>query len=268
MHESMPPVAPTSHVHPPGHSSLPIIVGLLGLLLVLETLALGYVLKLYLSPQEPQVVIIEEEAKEPILMPPLLYTRKSEESVYGNAVVKVDGQTGEETVVYTPPAGKAVEILSVPQIDYDGRIYVGVVCAACDNPNWEDIVELNLEQNNDTETAKFFDPTSMVRDALAISPDQTKIALARYNDAAVSSAGVIEIIDVYTGQKQQVGTLGEGEYFSQYFGQNTLGLAVGYEVRWTDLRCLSLTIYEDDEMNAGSDLKSYKESRVYCLDTE
>lgn len=267
MHEPTPPT-PAPHHAPPPHAGMPILVGLLGLLLVLETLALGYVLKLYLSPQEPQMVIIEEEQEEPALVPPLLYTRKSEESAYGNAVVKIDPRTGAEEVVYTPPVGKAVDILSVPQVNYDGRVFLGVVCGACDNNSWEDIVELNLEQNNDTETADFFDPAFMVRDALEVSPDQTKIALTRYENVETSSSGVVEVIDVLTGQKQQLSALGEGEYFSQYFGQNTLGQAAGYELRWTNLGCFNVTIYEDDEMNVSGDFKSYKESRAYCLENE
>ena len=257
----------TPHKH---HGALPLVAAMLGIMLVLESVALGYVVTKYvLEEQEDEVeagaetnTTVQEELEERVAeikgkVPPLLYTQSN------NQIYQIDRQTGAEQLVHNGETG-SVRVFAVPQIGYDGRVFLTSSCSECDSP-YTLIEEFNLKTKAEP-TALDFMGGSFYRGAAVASPDGTKMATTVYSDQDAGHDGEIYIVNLMTGKEQLVGELGEGEYFSSYYGDNVLGIASGFTLAWQNLECVDVYIYQDNATDPTNVQKVYKETRNLCIE--
>lgn len=175
----------------------------------------------------------------------------------------IDRVTGEGAVVYRNEETPLVELVAAPELGFDGRVFIHAALGDSDNPY------LNLQEVN-TLTDGVIDvawadelPT---RDALAVSPDQTKIAAVYDNEMLGDASREIVVYDVLTGERTVIGQLTGNEHFARVFGENVFAGAYDYHFHWTDLRCVRASIYEDvlKEADGQTELR-HKEYRDFCL---
>jgi hypothetical protein len=280
------PVQPVSMHETPhkSHGALPLIAAMLGVFLVLALVALGYVVKEYVMDEQAEETIettddreamIEqriEEAKAKLV--PFLYTDNGWNN--GNMfsfLKQVNRQTGNETLILEGKDLYFISLVAVPQVGYDGRVFIHQGCGECDNPYYS-LYELDMNSEERVPEPFTIVDGNLARGGTAVSPDQTKMAIAHYDDVEIGHTGEVIIYDFVSGEKQVVGELAEDEYFTSYFGNNVFAGASGYSIFWNNRECFSLTIYEDP---AGFDpaapydptdtnQKIYKESRQYCTE--
>lgn len=279
---STPPTQPVSvhetpHAH---HGALPLIAGMLGVFLVIETVVLGYVVKEYVVGAETAESTIGlrdelekkiQEAKDKLV--PFLYTDSGWEGSQSYSYLKqVNRQTGDETIVLSGEDRQFITLVATPQIGYDGRVFIHQGCVECDNPYYS-LYELDMNGDREPQPLEIVEGF-LSRSATAVSPDQTKIAIAQYEDVEASNAGEVLVYDFLSGDTEVLGELAEDEYFSQYFGPNAFAGAGGYTLSWINRECFNVTIYEepDDADPSGAydptdaNEKDYKEMREYCIE--
>lgn len=281
MDEQMQPVEPaqqpvsmhdTPHKH---HGALPLIAAMLGVFLVIESIVLGYVVTEYVLDEQEEVEAdvqststlsdeLEEQAEEiRSKVPPLLYTDSgfADGKIY-SLLKQVNRQTGQEQTIYTAKGTDVVSLLAVPQIGYDGHIFINLGCGECDSSGMS-LYVLDLGGSKEVVLLPVVEGT-LYRGSVDVSPDQTKIAIAQYEDVDTSSAGEIIVYDLLSGETEVMGVLAEGEYFSRYFGPNSLAGAGDFNVTWRNRECFTVAIY--DEPTPAADLKHYKEIRSFCTE--
>lgn len=262
-----------------GHGALPFITAMLGIFLVLAILALGYVIVTYVRaepnnvnevPAQGSVNTPADGANEQteLSFPPFLYTDNGwdEDDKAYSFLKQVDRETGEEkTVLESSRNLNFITLIAVPQIGYDGKVYVHQGCVECDNPYLE-LFELSL---NGTKLRQINLADGFVfRSAAAVSPDQTRMAVAQYDDLDTGHSGDVIVYNFLTGEKEVVGSLAADEYFSQYFGSDAFAGAGGFTVAWKNRECFNVTIYEDSATPREFNAKDYKEMRTFCSEPE
>ncbi len=252
----------TPHVH---HGALPLIAAMLGVFLVLETVALGYLVKTEVLNQEAPTdkTQLLSEAREQIetriqevkdKVPPLLYAKNN------NEIYQIDRITGAERLVYTGTG--ILGIFAVPQIDYDGRVFLTSSCSECDSPNFA-VLEYDLKADT-TPTNLEFQNGSFARGSAIDSADGTKLAAAVYDNEELGHAGKVYLVDLLTGEEEMLGTLAADEYFSSAFGENVFGYTNGFTLSWQDRECVNVYIYQDDPLDLTDPNKQFKENRTFC----
>ncbi len=112
-----------------------------------------------------------------------------------------------------------------------------------------------------------------VPDATELSPNQTRI-LAAYDNLldpeAIPQKSLI-VWNLLTGEKKEIGRVAANEYLSEWHGPNVLGGASNFNLRWTDLNCVEVYVYQDEiEANRNlpeynPDRKRFKEIRSFCF---
>ncbi len=248
------------------HGSLHLIVGMLGVLLVLETIVFGYVVTQYVDLQNEQEAILEtraevadtkidEEDLEKPIAAPFVYIKDNKQVVIVNRI------TGKETVVYTFGSSPVTfnNLFAVPQVGFDGRIFIT-------SHGESDIPSLGLSElditveNPELKVPAFLSELPFTsKTATLISPDETHLAAVYYNPAFDENSREIVIWDLLSGEKEVVGTLNAGEAFSRQL--ETLGGAGGYNLDWTNLDCVKTYVYSISE--TGDD-NEYLTTREYC----
>lgn len=256
----------TPHVH---HGALPLITAMLGVFLVLETVALGYGVVRYIGVsdrvQNGQQAIADkrdevtqkiEEAKAKI--PPILYIKSTYlNSPYGQELHQVDRQTGQDILVMDFGASKVAQLVAVPQVGYDGRVFLHIVGEGTDDPylhlfsldlNDEDAVPTPIELPVDSGIQ-----SGILMSAIAVSPDQTKLAYIPFTQGEeVSPSTMLFVLNLLTGQKTTLGGLSdmaaptpgfrEGSTFAQP-EPNTIGGTLGPEFNWQSNSCVVAKVY-------------------------
>ena len=253
------PMQPVSMHEKHGHShgSLHLIVGLLGVLLVLETIVLGYVVTQYVVDEEVETVTEDDEmVVEKESVPPFIYAKDNKE------LYIVDRETGEENLIYASTSAAAqVGVFAVPQVGYDGRIYISRFCSDCDSPTMK-VQEVNLLLPEQAPVP--LDKWTLPRGSAEVSPDEVQVAMARYANEETGHAGDVVVLNLLTGQEEVIGQLASDEYFSRYFGENVFARAGDFNLSWVDRSCFDVYIYQDDPADPSSGTKSFKEIRNYC----
>lgn len=254
------------------HGALPVIAAMLGVFLVIETIVLGFVVTKYVlgtrETQENQAQIRElvearvEEAKKKLV--PFLYTDNGwKDGKMYSYLKQVDRQTGEETTLLEGKDLKFISLIATPQVGYDGRVFIHQGCGECDNP-YLDLYEFNVN----TKQVKEYpldDDDYVIRSSVAVSPDQTKLAIAQYEDVEWSDYSEIRIVDLLTGEVEVVGEYADGTYVSEYFGQNAFGGAAGFNLHWQNQECFNVTTYERPASVNQMSRMDYKGTDTFCV---
>lgn len=263
--ENIPVIEPVNEtVHQPGSWKTVAVLAIL--LLVAESAAFGYymyqsVKTVEVIEEEPQTIV--EEEPEDTSVPPAFAMHVVDHS---KLLVMVDRSTGEATTVYTPPiADVLVSLFAVPQIGYNGNVYLDFMGMG-ENP------ALNIQVVNvasKTISKLSFDGALPFasREATKLSPSQTRIAALYSNKGFDEDADLHQaaIFDLATGKKTVVGTIADGEYFSHFTGENTFAGAEGYFLSWDSENCFSTWIYKDGA-DPEADEKVYKETKTFCAE--
>lgn len=249
----------TPHKH---NGAWPLIAGMLGVFLVLETIAIGYgikqmsVFKHKIDNAKTQISERVETAKEEI--PPFVYSNDNKQ------LYIVDRITGKENLLYSSASDAArINVFAIPQVSYDGKIYVSRFCNDCDSPSFS-VQEMNLLLPEQAPVP--VDKWSFVRGSAEVSPDQTTVAIARYADVETGHSGKVVALNLITGDESIVGELGADEYFSQYFGENVFARAQDFSLNWVNNRCFDVYIYQDNPAESTAGEKTFKEVRNYCTE--
>jgi len=271
-------VQPVSRHDTPHRSqgALPLVTAMLGVFLVLAILALGYVIVNYVRAEPTDVSNIPAQgsnnnaaggadADDDAVMPPLLYTDNGwdDDGKAYSFLRQVDRETGEEkTVLESSRNLNFITLVAVPQVGFDGKVYVHQGCVECDNPYLQ-LFELSmggtkLREVNLADDGFVFHPST------AVSPDQTRLAVAQYDDVETGHAGDIFIYNFLTGEKEVVGSLAADEYFSRYFGPDAFAGAGGFTVSWKNRECFDVTIYKEPTIVREFNEKDFKETRTFC----
>ncbi len=256
-----------SSIHVDRSGIHPIVTALLAFLLALETLALGYVIVQYSNLQKTQsqaIAKFQEQREEAPMLAPLLYTKKLEGGYpYGQQLLIINRQTGRETTVFETGIGGFVEVVAVPQVGYDGRVFVHLVGEG-DNPFLQ-LHELNLNTEGDQKLVDFAQDSYVIMDAFEVSPDQTKLAFVPYDmDAAVSETGnQLVVLDLLSGETEVIGETDEVFYGAI---ADLGGTGTAYNLRWLDRNCVETNVYEAPEEKVGGAQNTYLSQQTFCLE--
>lgn len=212
--------------------------------------------------------MMERGAEKDEQIPPFLYakSRDKENFFKERDIVEVDRLTGEETVVLESPEGYiGYGIIAVPQIGFDGRIFITL--AESEGKRGE-LMSYNLFTK---EPPQKVDLPLPHWDARILSPDQTKY-LALYDDnldgAKPEIWKKIMIWNLLTGEGTVIGEIAEDEYLAEYLGEGVFGGISGFEFGWRGIDCGAVYVWEDhtdESATRDSSRKKFKEIRNYCL---
>jgi len=230
-------------------SHAPMIAALLGLLLIAETVFLVWgTTQFFLVKEEIQkvkdekaaLIVAQEKAIADVkaALTPAFYTTSAPKS----QLIMVDRETGAETVLYEVQAG-GIDIVAVPQVGYEGIIYLGARGEG-------DMPSLGLFAFDVAKKEEITLPVNtqlpLVKDAIAVSPDQTRLAAVYYNEAGINETSrEIVVWDLKTGTKKVIGKIDPGQYFSRFSGENTFAGADGYSVSWTNNNTVATEVFKD-----------------------
>lgn len=256
----------TPHVH---HGALPLIAAMLGVFLVIETIVLSYGVTRFVgvtdkietaqqnaSDRREELAQKIEEAKTKI--PPILYIKSTHlNSPYGQELHQVDRQTGQDTLVMDFGASKAVQLVAVPQVGYDGHIFLHIAGEGTDDPY---LHLYSLDLNSDDPIPTVIDlpveigiQNQILMSAIAVSPDQTKLAYIPFTqEDEISESTRLYDLNLLTNQFVVLGGLSDmavpvdnfrvGSTFAQP-ELNTIGGTLGPEFAWQDNSCIVARVY-------------------------
>ena len=253
------------------HGSLHLIVGMLGVLLVLETIVFGYVVTQYVDLQNEQEAVLEKRAEiaasklddEDILPVPFLYIKTSKYgSGYGSELYRVNRQTGEENLLIDFGNTHVGWLLAIPQVGYDGRVFIHKGGEGTDNPYLNLIsIDLTSDDRAEVPVAGLSEPqTDVLNAAVVVSPDQTKIAYIPFNSTApegVSPSPELKVLNLLTGVTTTLSRL-EGESTFVRYGANIIGGTLGPVVFWRDNSCVDVFVYPSTTSETGG------KSEIFC----
>lgn len=255
------------------HSGWPLVAGMLGVFLVLETVVLGYVVTTYVgvkdakqATQERRQELVEKlKDKASNLQSaagaPFIYSVASDNGSgsFGQEIRMVDAQTGKETTVYQASESSYVQLVAVPEVGYDGRIFFTMVGEG-DNPYWA-LQSLDIDTDQEPTPVSLPSFSTVQRWNSAISPDETMIVGFTYDAENDEVARSLKVWNLLTGEMEEMGVLAEGEYF--YSGPGFGGVE-GSDIYWSDRECVVATVYEDAaDPNSPN---TFKEHRTLCLE--
>lgn len=258
----------TPHAH---HGALPLITAMLGVFLVLETVALGYGVVRYIGVsdrvQNGQQAIADkrDEVAEKIdevkkSYPPFFYAPESVNDKPNTNLLVVDRKTGTETVAYTSQEDMHLDLVAVPQIGYKGEIYISL--ARWNTDAGPQLYKLDTTEDNEitliTESGK-------VTDNYVVSPDQTKIAYVPF-DMTVDkyvTGNKLKIYDLVTGTTSEIGDSGTAYFWSTI--SDFSGSGAGYAYQWTSSDCLEASVYARPQTDASGLDNTYLVTNTFCL---
>lgn len=281
---SEPTVQPVSIHDTPhqGHGAWPLIAGMLGVFLVLESIALGYgvmrvveikgkidTAKDTAASRKEELAQKVEEAKDKI--PPILYIKPSQpSSPYGQELHQINRLTGQDTLVMDFGASKAAQLVAVPQVGYDGRVFLHIVGEGVDNP-YLHLYSLDLNDENAVPTPIELPvdegmQSQISMSAIAVSPDQTKLAYVPF-DASIEPGGEsrkLLLLNLVTGEKSTLGLLNEMAGVPTIFSfaqlaENTIGGTVGPLMDWTSTTCVTAMVFESPSPVNGNNSQTFCE---------
>jgi hypothetical protein len=278
MNEELTPVEPikqpvsihdTPHVH---HGALPLITAMLGVFLVLETIVIGYGIMRYVGAEDTsgnvQQLLADKRAELEVKIseakkayPPLFYAPKSVNGQANQKLMVIDRQTGAESVAYTGPDGKHLDLIAVPQVGYTGAVYISLALWETDaGPQL-----YKLDTFNDNEITLITE-SGKITDNYVVSPDQTKIAYVPFDSAVDKyiTGNELKVYDLITGTTSGVGDSGEAYYWSTIsdFG----GSGAGYNYIWVDNNCLEASVYERPQTDVPGLANAYSATDTICID--
>ncbi|NQV11835.1 hypothetical protein HQ524_00575 [Candidatus Uhrbacteria bacterium] len=171
----------------------------------------------------------------------------------------------------TGPFSTSYSVYATPRVGFDGRIW--------------------LDENSDTNSPgialREFDtiagttlmPTLFsdflpVPDAIALSPDETRIAAAYSNEntARPDLAGQLVAWDLLTGDMTSLGTLEPSEHFGDtYFSEIWDSQISTFNVQWESNDCAVSSVYADvaveaTETEAAKTVRQYGGNRYFCME--
>lgn len=235
--------------------------------------ALLYFAPFLLAACQPQQITEDEITQEPqeeqTLEAPFVYVDNGQ-FVEPTRVIAVDRATGEETVlVESPGEGYRYTLYAVPQLGYDGRIFLNWVIEG-DNPGYD----LHVL---DTKTGKIARMEDLIKKlpftsiwSTELSPDQTKLAAVYDNPSFDETSKEIVVWDLLSGESTVLGKAAEDEYLVENQSPNSFAGAGAARILWLNLDCFNVEIFEDypeDREYVGlvEGDKKHKEYREYCL---
>ncbi|MDQ5951898.1 MAG: hypothetical protein QG626_25 [Patescibacteria group bacterium] len=258
----------TPHAH---HGALPLITAMLGVFLVLETVALGYGVVRYIgvsdrvqngqqaiADKRDEVAAKIDEVKKSY--PPLFYAPLSNNGEANRILMIVDRKTGSESVAYVSPEGKHLELVAVPQVGYKGEVYISLSVWESDGG----MTLYKLDTLNDNELTLITE-SGKVTDNYVVSPDQTKIAYVPFDlDVDKYATGnKLKVYDLVTGTTSDIGDSGDAYYWSAI--SDFSGSGAGYSYVWVDSDCLEASVYARPETDVSGADNTYSATNTVCI---
>lgn len=193
-------------------------------------------------------------------VPPYVYSTGWD--VPRSEIREVNRSTGKEAAIFVASEAEGKEgirynIVAIPQIGYDGRIFVR---RGKETPSGE-LYELELASRRMKKTELPYWPLGRLG---ATSPDQTHLAYVSEGGQA-GADWKVTAYDFLTGETKTLGQANEGEYFAEFVGGDTFGNFAGGEVFWPDHHCFTVNVYEDPGAGEDPSHKKFKEDRKFCL---
>jgi hypothetical protein len=250
------------------HSAAPILAGLLGLLLVAETAFMGWgatqffavkdgLHKVSAENDQLKTDLAKAEAEKDTGAPNF-YVQRTYPGPYGAKLFSIDQKTGEGTQVVDVSPNSVLRVVAVPAVGYDGRIFVHLAGEGGDDP-YLHLQELKVEDGTLAPlTPSTPAGTFILMDAIAVSPDGTRLAYVPFNDMAdltTPPSPTIFIYDLLTGKSEELARLSAtstpaGFSFAQHDANAFAGM-VGLDFAWKDNACVIASVYS----SAASDAK-------------
>lgn len=277
--EMMPPTEPTQQpvsVHDTPHKhngAWPLIAGMLGVFLVLETIAIGYGVTRMVAVRDRvedvkdtaaarRAEIEQKVAEAKKTYPPFFYAPRPAADQANRNLMVVDHQTGVESVAYVGPEGKNLDLVAVPQVGYSGVVYISLALWASDGG--PQLYKLDTTKNNELTEIVGVDTTD---GHYLVSPDQTKIAYVPFDQQVdkYATGNKLKVYDLVTGGTTEVGDSGSAYFWSTI--NDFSGSGAGYAIHWTDNLCLEASVYEATQLSgapAGLD-NSYVSTDKACI---
>jgi hypothetical protein len=245
--------------HGHSHGSLHLIVGLLGVLLVLETIVFGYVIMQYVDLQNEQESLLDQrsesvadrEAEPQNKVPPVVYVDRAGEA---DELVSISRTKGSEVSIFTNDKVTSIQDVFVPQIGYDETIYFTVVGEGTHPP-----LRLYSLANTGGQPTKVTLPGDGFEGEFVISQDQTKIAFV---PVGIDLQGGTElmVLDLLTQEVSTIGNSGEYVYYQTINEMDTV--PSGTVLEWVDRECVSASLFELDETGVSQ----FISEQVSCIE--
>ncbi|HJN85330.1 MAG TPA: hypothetical protein QF873_03375 [Patescibacteria group bacterium] len=170
----------------------------------------------------------------------------------------------------TGPGSLSYRVYAAPRVGFDGRVWLDE-SADSDSPS---ISLREFDSIAGTELVPtLFSDFLPVPDAIALSPDETRIVAAYgiENIARPDLAGQIVSWSLLTGDMTSIGTLTEGEHFGDvYYSEIWESDISTYNIQWKDNNCAVSSIYKEviveaTETEAQSTTRQYDGNREFCI---
>lgn len=259
--ETVQPEAHASHKSPIIWITISIV-----LLIILATGAIAGYLYWPESASEvkpAEVGMVADEDCDQVCNVPFFYTDTIENGQ--TSLWSTDRCTGEEHMVISYQQ-IPIQLIAAPELNYDGRIFYSLI-------NTHDeigygVSELDVETKVAQE-ASFSSYLPSNGEAREVSPDQTKMAVLYDNTVAGDDQRAAGVIDLLSGELTIVGELEDGQYYSEYQGEDTYSGASGFTIQWLSDECFQAAIYTDPGENfssTDSDQKQLVRYERYCIE--
>ncbi|MFA5946906.1 MAG: hypothetical protein WC813_02675 [Patescibacteria group bacterium] len=235
-----------------------IIIMMLVALMVVETATLGYAMVKLGAPAIPGKTAIpygDDGLTGKGAVPPLLFVEKTyPDAPFGNKLYQLDRTTGEKKLILDR-GDSFVELVAVPQIGYDGRVFVNLLGEGSDfNPVKVYTIDLTKSDVIPQEVIAFAPGMHLASSQVRVSPDQTKIAFIPFDDSRSTGdtpAPDLYIFDLLTGTTDSIGRLSEmntpfttqGFTFIQEGDSNSPGGLGPVAFEWKDNACVIARIW-------------------------
>lgn len=198
-------------------------------------------------------------------IPPFVYTEFDATTGFSLGLRVVNRSTGEETLlsIEDAPFEGNVALYAIPQVNYQGRIFVtrgpvdgdvpGVVVHGYDMETGEfTALDLNVSFTEDT-----------------ISPDQNHVVT--FNEFLTGNGEFTDrdvlVFNLSDNEAVSVGELGVNEEPDQTDPASRFAGLRDYNVRWTSRDCFELDVYNISfDAETGERITSFDESRNYCIE--
>lgn len=253
----------TPHKH---NGAWPLIAGMLGVFLVLETIAIGYgikqmsVFKHKIDNAKTEISERVETAKEKI--PPVVYVKD------GKQLYAVDRISGTEKLLYTHESVRHISVLAVPQVGYEGKIFLSEFCVECDSSGFS-VLSLDLTKDNPSPEKL----GNFAAGSVQVSPDQTQLAyvIDAVMDADIWTTGnEIALLDLTGPDAGEAVSLAKADgfyFFASFIEGDAPGAGIsGFNFTWVDRECVRAALYERPQTDIliQSGTNQYFETKTYC----
>ncbi|MEK7108409.1 MAG: hypothetical protein AAB898_01945, partial [Patescibacteria group bacterium] len=188
---------------------------------------------------------------------PFFYSQWLPESIHSR-IHRIDPITKVDTIIATIP-GRHLDVFAQPRVGYNGTIWLSEFPLGDHDFASIQFHSFQVDGDGDATPVPFQANLPPNPTALALSPDETRIA-AIYSDRQNPYAdNAVVVWDFATGQATRVDTLPDGSSFAPTYTPDLL-MADGYRLWWSSNDCVMSPTYRIQEDQS----RLYTSTPVFC----